>query len=57
MVDWSMVIATIGCVISISSFIFARKDKGEQDSSTSSYKMRTDRNKDRLCVKTDSSII
>lgn len=41
MVDWSMVIATIGCVISISSFIFARKDKGEKDSSASSYKMRT----------------
>lgn len=57
MVDWSMVIATIGCVISISSFIFARKDKGEKDSSASSYKMRTDRNEDRLCVKTDSSII
>lgn len=35
----SMVIAIIGCVLAIIGFFFNRKDKGEKDTETSSYKM------------------
>lgn len=37
--DITLVIAIIGCVIGVSSFFFARKDKGEKDTQASSYKM------------------
>jgi len=37
--DITLVIAIIGCIIGIISFFFARKDKGEKDTQTSSYKM------------------
>jgi flagellar biosynthesis chaperone FliJ len=39
MMDITLVIAIIGCVIGIMSFFFARKDKGEKDTEASSYKM------------------
>ena len=35
----SLVIAIIGCVIGLLSFFFGRKDKGEKDAESSSYKM------------------
>lgn len=37
--DITLVIAIIGCVIGVTSFFFARKDKGEKDMGDSSYKM------------------
>ena len=37
--DVTLVIAIIGCVIGVTSFFFNRKDKGEKDTQTSSYKM------------------
>lgn len=39
----SMVIAIISCVLAIIGFFFNRKDKGEKDTETSSYKMRSNR--------------
>ncbi len=35
----TLIIAIIGNVLAILNFFFSRKDKGEKDSSTSSYKM------------------
>lgn len=37
--DISLLIAIIGCVIAVSSFVFSRRDKGEKDTQASSYKM------------------
>ena len=37
--DITLAIAIIGCVIGVTSFFFARKDKGEKDMGDSSYKM------------------
>ncbi len=37
--DITLAIAIIGCVIGVTSFFFARKDKGERDTEASSYKI------------------
>lgn len=39
----TLIIAIIGNILAVLSFFFARKDKGEKDSSDSSYKMRSNR--------------
>lgn len=53
----SMVIAIIGCVLAIIGFFFNRKDKGEKDTETSSYKMRTDRNTAKIYIATNKRIV